>query len=93
MSGMVIEAMGWVGAFAVLAAYALLSARKLASDSYAYHNANIVGALLLAVYAFAKDAFASMFINVVWVFIGVFAVVGVYRASMSARAGQGSNDA
>lgn len=71
---LLIEAIGWAGAVAILGSYGLLSARKIKSDSYAYQNSNIAGGILLTIYSCAKSAFASMFINAVWVLIGIAAI-------------------
>jgi hypothetical protein len=79
----IVDWMGWVGAFLVLAAYALISIKKISSDSYYYHGINIVGASLLALYALAKDANASVVVNVVWLLIGIGAVIALYRAGRS----------
>jgi di/tricarboxylate transporter len=66
--------MGWSGAMAVLCAYAALSMKKIEADSYSYHLLNLFGGLFLAVYAVAKSAFASTFINIIWSAIGIYAL-------------------
>ncbi len=76
----VIEVIGWMGAVAVLSGYGLLSMKKLRSDSYSYHGLNIAGSLLLAVYALWKTAIASVAVNVVWLGIGIGAVLALRRA-------------
>lgn len=82
---MFIEIMGWAGAVLVLGAYAFLSLKKLASDSYTYHGLNIAGSVLLGVYALYKDANASFVVNLVWMLIGIGAVLGLYRSGSSKR--------
>lgn len=74
-----VEIGGWLGALMVLGAYALLAMKKLPADSYRYHGMNIIGSLLLAVYAIAKDASASLLINASWAVIGMAAVTSLYR--------------
>ena len=76
---MVLEAMGWLGACLVLGAYALLSLRKIPSNSYSYQGMNIAGAFLLALYTLEKNAIPSFLLNIVWCFIGLFAVVSLRR--------------
>jgi len=75
-----VEVVGWTGAAAVLGAYLLLAMKKLGSDTYTYHGLNILGAFLLSFYAYWKDASASLVINVIWCFIGLTAIMAIYRA-------------
>lgn len=77
---MIMEIIGWAGAVLVLGAYGLLSMKLLASDRYAYHVINIVGAGMLGAYTYSKDAIPSALLNITWCFIGVAAMVGIYRA-------------
>lgn len=79
------EILGWTGAIMVLGAYALLSMKKLTSDSYAYHGINIVGSAFLAFYAYQKGAGANVLVNVVWLFIGGAAVFAAWKAGRSWR--------
>jgi fluoride ion exporter CrcB/FEX len=75
-----VEIIGGLGAFSVVGAYGLLSAKKLRSDSYGYHGLNILGSFLLALYAYWKTAVASVAVNVIWLCIGVGAVVALKRS-------------
>lgn len=84
MNELITEIIGWLGAVAILGSYGLLSARKIKSDSYTYQNANIIGGILLTIYSCAKSAFASMFINFIWVFIGIAAIWGIRKAKKNA---------
>ncbi len=72
---MLVEITGWLGAALVLGAYLLLSCKKISSESYGYHGMNIAGSMLLGAYAVCKDADASVVVNLVWMLIGVGAVV------------------
>jgi len=76
-----LEAMGWLGACLVLFAYGFLSMKKLSASGYIYQGMNVVGALILAFYTWQKGAIPSSFLNIVWCFIGVVAVVAAYRAN------------
>ncbi|MBY0407028.1 MAG: hypothetical protein K2Q01_05000 [Rickettsiales bacterium] len=76
-----IEIIGWLGAAAVLGAYGLLSFKKIQAESYAYQNLNIAAGLLLTIYSIAKSAFASLFVNFIWMLIGIGAVWGLYKKS------------
>jgi hypothetical protein len=42
------DAIGWVGAAALLVAYAMVSSKKLEGDSAVYQSLNILGSLFLA---------------------------------------------
>ena len=75
------EILGWTGAVLVLSAYALVSGKLLPPDSFRYQFLNIAASFLLAIYAFAHDAMASMGVNVVWMLIGVIAVFNILRKS------------
>ena len=70
-----IEILGWVGSLEVLLAYGLNSYQKLRSDSPVFYLLNLTGGILLIVYTVYKDAFASAFINVMWVLIAAIAIV------------------
>lgn len=77
---MMMEIIGWAGAVMVLGAYALLSMKIISSNSYLYHVINVIGAGMLAYYTYSKDAIPSALLNITWSFIGVAAMVGIYRA-------------
>ena len=79
-----LEIIGWTGAGCVLLAYALLSAQKIRSDSVGYHGLNIIGAALLVVYGFGKDAVPSALLNIIWCAIGLYALWGLYRSRRKA---------
>ncbi len=70
-----IHVIGWTGSVMVIAAYGLNSYQRLTSDSYAFLLLNLVGGTFLVIYTTFLSAFASTFINVVWVVIAVPALV------------------
>lgn len=70
-----ITAAGWIGAALVLAAYALLSARKLGGTSPAFQLLNLLGSTGLAASAAAAGALPSATVNVIWMAIGVVVLV------------------
>ncbi|SKC57772.1 CBU_0592 family membrane protein [Ohtaekwangia koreensis] len=76
-----IEILGWIGSVEVVIAYGLNSYQKIKSDSPLFYALNITGGLLLIVYSIFKGAYANTFINVVWVFIAVPAVIKTLRKS------------
>ncbi|MBZ5705260.1 MAG: hypothetical protein LAN63_07900 [Acidobacteriia bacterium] len=73
---------GWIGAFALLLAYAAVSFKKLRPDSRPYQLLNALGSLLLILNTFHYRAYPSTFVNVVWIAIAVTSWV---RASAQAR--------
>lgn len=73
---------GWIGAFALLLAYAAVSFKKLRPDSIPYQLLNALGGLLLILNTFYYRAYPSTFVNLVWIAI---AVISWVRASARAR--------
>jgi len=71
----VIEAVGWIGAALVLIAYALLSSGRLTGRSAAYQLMNVIGAAGFVVNSGWNGALPSAALNVVWMAIGVAALV------------------
>ena len=72
---LLIEVAGWSGAVIILVAYGLLSADKIAARSNAYQLMNIVGAAGFVINSGAKGAYPSAVLNLIWIAIGVFAVL------------------
>jgi hypothetical protein len=72
-----IEIIGWIGSIEVLLAYGLNSYQKLRSDSMTFYLLNLTGGLALILYTVYKAAYASAFINVVWVIIAAIAIIRV----------------
>jgi hypothetical protein len=68
-----VEAVGWVGAAALLLAYGLLSSGRLAAG-VAYQMLNLGGSVALAANAVYHRALPSAAVNVVWLVIGVAAL-------------------
>jgi hypothetical protein len=73
-----IEIIGWIGSVEILLAYGLNSYQKIKSNSLAFYLLNLTGALLLIIYTVYKEAFASTFINVVWVIIAAAALIKLF---------------
>jgi drug/metabolite transporter (DMT)-like permease len=68
------DAIGWLGAAALLVAYAMVSSKKLEGNSTVYQVLNIVGSLLLAVNTVFNRAYPSSFVNLIWTGIAVFSI-------------------
>jgi len=69
------DAIGWVGAAALLVAYAMVSHKKLEGDSATYQVLNISGSLLLAANTIFYGSYPSTFVNLIWAGIAVFSIV------------------
>ena len=68
------DAIGWLGAAALLVGYAMISCRKMEVDSALYQLLNIVGSLLLVANTIFYRAYPSSFVNLIWAVIAVFSV-------------------
>lgn len=69
-----VELVGWLGAVLILSAYVLLSLEKIAARSVTYQLLNIVGAAGFIVNGVANHALPSATLNVIWMFIGIYAL-------------------
>ena len=69
------DGVGWVGAAALLVAYAMVSHRKLEGNSAAYQLLNISGSLLLAANTIFYGSYPSTFVNLIWAGIAVFSIM------------------
>ena len=69
-----IEAIGWVAALVILAAYALLSAGKLTARDRSYQWMNVLGAIGFILNSGWNGAIPSAALNVVWAGIGLAAL-------------------
>ena len=76
-----INILGWIGAIALLIAYALISARRLEGDSTSYQLLNLVGSILLMLNTLYYRAYPSSFLNLFWMGVALYAlrkVIGKY---------------
>ncbi len=80
MANLVVEVIGWMGAALLLAAYFLISAKRLHGRSKIYHLMNLLGGAFIALNSFVNSAFPSTALNAVWSSIAVY---GLYRSLVS----------
>jgi len=73
---LLVDVMGWIGVVVLLLAYALVSTKRMTGDSVGYQALNLVGAGLLVVNSFYYGAYPSVGVNVVWIGIAIYALVG-----------------
>ena len=69
------DTIGWVGAAALLIAYAMVSPRKLEGDSATYQLLNISGSILLAANTIFYGSYPSTFVNLIWAAIAIVSIV------------------
>ena len=72
MNNLFIDILGWTGSILYLLAYALVSMKKTEGDSLLYQGMNILAGVLLVIYTFALQAYATTGLNVVWIAVGLF---------------------
>ena len=77
MTFTMVDGLGWIGSLCVIVAYGLNSYQKIRSDSLIFYALNLVGGIFLIIYSYYKEAYANIFINVVWVIIAVPAMMRV----------------
>lgn len=71
------ELCGWIGAILVLIAYYMVTTGKAHATSKPFQTMNIAGAVLLVLYTYNCQAYASMIVNVIWVAIGFSSFVKI----------------
>lgn len=68
---------GWAGAAVTIGAYALVTNGRVSPSSVAYQGLNIGGAAALALSATASGAWPSAVTNLIWIAIGIQAVLSL----------------
>ena len=76
MVNYVIEIVGWIAAGLLLSAYVLLTMGKIKSGSKVYQWLNVLAGAGLIVNSRWNGAYPSVFINVVWMAVGLYGVFG-----------------
>jgi hypothetical protein len=74
-----VEVVGWAGALLILFAYLFLSMGKLTGQSLTYQAMNVFGAAGFVINGWWHRALPSASLNVLWLFIGVFASWRILR--------------
>ncbi len=70
-----IEIIGWIGAVLIVGAYFLNINGKLKSSSAIYIISNLIGGLFFTINTLVHQAYPSMIVNIIWVFIAVAALL------------------
>ncbi|MEO0473944.1 MAG: hypothetical protein AAF206_30320 [Bacteroidota bacterium] len=72
------EILGWLGSLMIVVAYGLVSFKKIDAESLIYQWLNVLGSIGMIVITAYREAWPSTFVNVVWLFIGVPALVKIF---------------
>ncbi len=72
------EVVGWIGGALILAGYFLLSNGKLDAKSPTYQWLNVIGAIGFIANSGWNGAWPSAALNVIWVGIGVVALIKIF---------------
>lgn len=75
MSWELVDVVGWVGAAALLGAYALVSSGRLDGQGVGFQVLNLVGAVGLLVNGAHHGAWPSVGLNSVWFVVGLLALL------------------
>ena len=79
MDSLLFDVLGWMGAFLLLLAYALVSFKKIAPDCGTYQWMNVAASVLLLVNTIFYGAYPSSFVNAAWAVIAFVAIVSIWR--------------
>lgn len=69
------EVLGWYGATAIVAAYALVSFKLLSADGWLFQLLNLTGALGILTISLVKKVRQSVVLNLFWASIAVVALL------------------
>lgn len=72
------EAIGWVGAVFSLTGFSLNSLNLVSSQSLQYLSLNVLGCLLMIIYAVHKKAHANWVLNSIWILMTLVAFAKAY---------------
>lgn len=75
MTRVLVDVIGWIGAAALLSAYALVSSGRLHGRGLGFQVLNLVGAVGLLVNGAYHGAWPSVGLNSVWLVVGVLALL------------------
>ena len=75
MNHLFVEIIGWIGSVLIVGAYFLNINGKLSSRSPLYIFSNLLGGIFFSINTFVHQAYPSMIVNIIWVFIAVAALL------------------
>jgi hypothetical protein len=71
---MIIQLIGWLGAFLLILAYGLVSSRKISPVDKSFQIFNILGAFFLGVSSYFLGAWFSVGLNIFWILVGIITI-------------------
>lgn len=87
-----VEAVGWLGAGSLLAAYALTSTGRLTGDGRAFQWLNLAGSAGLAFSSTVHGAWPSAALNAVWIVVGLGTLArALIKAERTSPSGSGGH--
>jgi hypothetical protein len=81
MLKLAIEIIGWAAAVAMVAAYMFLTTGRLAANSALYQWLNVLASVGFILNSGWNGAYPSMFLNVVWMGIGLYGLSRPVRSA------------
>jgi hypothetical protein len=85
MRQIILASIGWLGVVLCTVGYLLLSMKVIKAESLGFQLLNIVGGLCLVATAIDSDDMPNAVANVLWMFIGVYALGRQLRTQSTAR--------
>ena len=71
----ILQGLGWIGAFGLLSGYFLNTTGRLNSDSATYQWLNFVSAVMLAINAYFINSIPFLIINVFWAIVALMGII------------------
>lgn len=73
-----IDTVGWLGGLIVVVAYFMISSGKTTAKSPMFQSLNLVGSVFLIINTYAKGAYPSAVVNIIWVGIALYGFYRIY---------------
>ena len=80
----IIDLVGWIGAGCFLVAYVLTTRIPGTSDTLHFHVLNLIGGICFAANAYYYGTMPLTVLNVIWIFLGTYAILNVLKKSKRA---------
>lgn len=75
MPGIYFEIIGWLGTILIMAAYFLVTAKKISPSSDLYQILNLFGAVFVIVNVIFHGALPSVALNSIWALIAIYGLI------------------
>jgi hypothetical protein len=83
MPAMTMEVCGWIGGLVLISAYAMASFGRVSARGAVFQCLNLAGSLMLAANSAWHQAWPSTAVNVIWIGVGIGALIRVQRPRLS----------